>query len=297
MRKAFRDTLAFLVSLSLPIPLWGENKELVQLSAQIQALQNQAFRFQTSVHEGIGLMSNFAASNKEKLDGLEKNIETLQEQMNRQNRLEQEKLDQLLSNIKAMNGAAGDLRITLHNVALLSNKATAETAQIVSQVPSSSESASVLPSNKKTNSTSKGEPKVPERASNENAVLFESALENYRSRDFEVAANQFTKYLKSDSESQTADRAHFYLGQIEFEQKDFEGALEDYTTVANRLSDTKEAATAQYRKALCLLEVGRTDEGVAELHSVASAYPGSAEARQAISKLHSLHSSSTQAPK
>ena len=48
--------------------------------------------------------------------------------------------------------------------------------------------------------------------------------------------------------------ARYLLADIEYEEKDFDSALDDYTAVGPRLSDPAKAARAQYRKASCLME-------------------------------------------
>ena len=113
-------------------------------------------------------------------------------------------------------------------------------------------------------------------------------MDHYAAKDFEIAASEFTKFLKTDRQSDNAINAQFYLAEIEYEEKDFEGALDDYTAVGPRLSDQAKAARAQYRKALCLIEVDRQDEAILELQAVKDRYPHSNEAAQAARKLHTL---------
>ena len=122
------------------------------------------------------------------------------------------------------------------------------------------------------------------------AELYEAAIQHYASKDFEAAENEFTKFLKSDRQSEKAVNARFYLAEVEYQQQDFEGALDDYTEVAPRLSNPSQAATAQYKKALCLLEVERQDEAIRELQAVMERYPRSSEAGRAAKKLRALQS-------
>jgi TolA-binding protein len=118
--------------------------------------------------------------------------------------------------------------------------------------------------------------------------LYRSAMDHYAAKDYEIAATEFTKFLKADRQSENAANAQFYLAEIEYEDKDFEGALDDYTAVGPRLSDQAKAARAQYRKALCLIEVDRQDEAILELQALKERYPHSNEAAQAARKLRTL---------
>ena len=98
-------------------------------------------------------------------------------------------------------------------------------------------------------------------------------MDHYASKDFEIAATEFAKFLKIDHQSENATNARYLLADIEYEAKDFEGALDDYTAVGPRLSDPAKAARAQYRKALCLIEVDRADEAILELQDLRTRYP------------------------
>ena len=110
-------------------------------------------------------------------------------------------------------------------------------------------------------------------------------MDHYASKDFEIAATEFAKFLEIDHRSENATNARYLLADIEYAAKDFEGALDDYTAVGRRLSDPAQAARAQYRKALCLIEVDRADEAILELQDLRTRYPHSAEATQAAKKL------------
>jgi TolA-binding protein len=115
-------------------------------------------------------------------------------------------------------------------------------------------------------------------------------MDHYASKDFEIAATEFAKFLKLDHQSDNATNARYLLAEIEYADKDFEGALDDYTAVGPKLSDPAKSAHAQYRKALCLIEVDREDEAILELQDLKTRYPHSAEASQGARKLHALQS-------
>jgi TolA-binding protein len=119
---------------------------------------------------------------------------------------------------------------------------------------------------------------TPQTESASGIDLYRSAMDHYASKDFEIAAMEFVKFLKVDHQSENATNARYYLAEIEYEAKDFEGVLDDYTAVGPRLSDPAKSARAQYRKALCLIEVDRKDEAILELQDLRTRHPRSGEA-------------------
>lgn len=288
----------------LTTALWGASKEEIQLQVQLQNLSDQLTRIQKSINEGVGLMNNLATRNAETVKNLQGTLNQLREQLGQQVTTGDKQIDKISSQLNALSTSLNDLKgqvdKALQPRAAVSNSVPAQanptgptaTTNPAPAVGSSAAGAPSYTSASTANSAAAALPstenKISPPAPVDKQELYQSAMESYRTKDFEAAALGFTKYLKLDRQSENGVNAQFYLGQIEFEQSDFEGALEDFTSVGPRLSDPAKAATAQYKKALCLLEVERRDEAIPELQEVVQKYPRSPEARLAAKKLRSL---------
>ena len=291
---------------------WAASKEEIQLQVQLQNLLDQLTRIQKSMNEGVGLMNDLATRNADTVKKLQSTLDQLRDQLGHQETANDKQVEKISSQLNTLSTALtemkGQVDKALQPPATNTSAGAGQTppAQAVAPTPvvpaaplpptttPAANSPSSAPVSAPAPDARTASPITTPAANNSQppAVskqeIYESAMESYRSKDYEAAALQFTKYLKVDRQSETAVNAQFYLAQIEFDQSDFEGALEDFTSVGPRLTDNAKAATAQYKKALCLIQVERRDEAIPELKEVVQKYPGSPEARLAAKKLRAL---------
>jgi TolA-binding protein len=282
--------IAAALLLSTPFLLAGD--DLLPLHNQVQDLTDKVSKLQLSLDENIGVMTDLVNRNAETTGRMEHDVKQLQDQTQQQNTSVGAQFGKISSQVTTLQTELGELESRLEAVTqapLAPAASPAQPAPVAAQAPPAQALPVQPPVQTPTAPAPPPEPPPtapPEPASG--ADLYRSAMEHYGAKDFEIAAGEFTKFLKADRQSENAINAQFYLAEIEFEDKDFEGALEDYTAVGPRLSDQAKAARAQYRKALCLIEVDRQDEAILELQAVKDRFPRSNEAVQAAKKLHTL---------
>ena len=256
---------------------------MLPLHNQVQDLTDKVSKLQLSLDENIGVMTDLVNRNAETTSRMEHDVKQLQDQTQQQNTLEGTQLGKISSQVTTLQTELGELEARLEAVTrapLTPAPPQSQSATVSVQAPPVQPPPAQAPP-----------PEPPATAPTEplsGIDLYRSAMDHYAAKDFEIAASEFTKFLKTDRQSDNATNAQFYLAEIEYEEKDFEGALDDYTAVGPRLSDQAKAARAQYRKALCLIEVDRQDEAILELQAVKERYPHSNEAAQAARKLHTL---------
>lgn len=295
-----RNSIQAVLTLALGVMLCGSgmaaDKELIELQTQVQTLQDQLSRLQRSLDENIGVTADRMKRNAENIGKMQQAMQEIQSRLAKQNETAGTTMESISSQVNALQAATGELKGRLEKVM---QKAVMPPVQLQSgpAVPQATASLATPPHSDVQKSQSTQPATVPQSAPpspNNNkqpgteADLYEIAMQHYASKDFESAANEFTKYLKMDRQSSKAVSAQFYLAEIEYQQQDFEGALDDYTDVGPRLTDPSRAATVQYKKALCLLEVERVDEAMRELQSVVERYPSTPEATRAAKKLRAL---------
>lgn len=277
---------------------WGASKEEIQLQVQLQNLSDQLARIQKSVNEGVGLMNSLATRNSDTVKKLQGTLDELRDQVAQQGTTSDKQVEKIALQLNALSTALNEVKAQVDKAlqprAADSNPAPPQTPPAQPAAPMGTSPAAGSPSGAPTPAPTPApvspgpDNKSPQPAPVDKQELYESAMQSYHAKDFEAAALEFTKYLKLDHQSENAVNAQFYLAEIEFDQSDFEGALEDFTSVGPRLTDHAKAATAQYKKALCLLEVERRDEAIPELQEVVQKYPRTPEARLAAKKLRTL---------
>jgi TolA-binding protein len=281
--RFFMRALVIATSFVLSAPFLLAGDDILPLHNQVQDLTDKVSRLQLSLDENIGVMTDLVNRNAETTRSMEHAIVQLQNQTQQQNVLVGTQFGKISSQITTLQTELGELESRLNAVTRTPLTPTAPQTQAAA--------ASVQAPSPQAPPAQPPPPELPPPAPPEPASgidLYRSAMDHYAAKDFEIAATEFTKFLKTDRQSENAANAQFYLAEIEYEDKDFEGALDDYTAVGPRLSDQAKAARAQYRKALCLIEVDRQDEAILELQALKERYPHSNEAAQAARKLRTL---------
>ena len=280
--------LLIAASLLLSAPYLLAGDDLLPLHNQVQDLTDKVSKLQLSLDENIGVLTDLVNRNAETTRSIEHDVEQLQSQTQQQNTSVGAQFGKISSQVTTLQTELGELESRLEAVTrapLTPAASQAQPAAVASQAPPAQAPIVQAPPAQ----APPPEPlPIPQPEPASGVDLYRSAMDHYAAKDFEIAATEFTNFLKTDRQSDNAVNAQFYLAEIEYEEKDFEGALDDYTAVGPRLSDQAKAARAQYRKALCLIEVDRQDEAILELQAVKERYPHSNEAAQAARKLYTL---------
>jgi tol-pal system protein YbgF len=119
-------------------------------------------------------------------------------------------------------------------------------------------------------------------------MLYNSALGDYNAGKNDLAAQEFAQYVQVYGNTDLAGNAQFYLGEIQYRQGNFAGAVDSYNKVLDQFPGGNKGAAAQLKKGYALLELGKRDAAVQELRSLMSRYPKSPEAIQARERLSKL---------
>jgi TolA-binding protein len=94
--------------------------------------------------------------------------------------------------------------------------------------------------------------------------------------------------LKYYGDTDLAANAQFYLGEIDYAQKNYENAVQQYDKVINSYPKSFKIQSAHYKKGVALLDLGHKASGVKELREVVKRYPGTPEERLARAKLKDM---------
>ena len=117
---------------------------------------------------------------------------------------------------------------------------------------------------------------------------FQSGLRDYNAGKYEVAAGEFQDVLHYYPLDDLAGTAQFYLGEIAYQQKNYDEAVNAYNTVLEGFSGNPKAPAAQLHKGLALLALNKKDAGVHELRLLIQRHPRTPEAASARSKLNAM---------
>ena len=112
-------------------------------------------------------------------------------------------------------------------------------------------------------------------------TLYSNGLRDLTSGKYDLAHSEFQDYLKYYGDTDLASNAQFWLGEIAYAQRNYDGAVEEYDKVINNYPRSFKLAPAHLKKGMALLELGQKNSGVKELREVVKRYPGTEEERRA----------------
>jgi len=119
-------------------------------------------------------------------------------------------------------------------------------------------------------------------------VLYSNGLRDNNGNRYDLAKQEFQDYLKYYGDTDLASNAQFYLGEIAYNQGQFQSALDAYNRVIENYPKSFKTASARMRKGFCLAELGQKASAVRELRAVVRLYPGTDEAKRSAAKLKEM---------
>ncbi|HTQ97660.1 MAG TPA: tol-pal system protein YbgF, partial [Candidatus Acidoferrum sp.] len=119
-------------------------------------------------------------------------------------------------------------------------------------------------------------------------TLYSNGLRDLTSGKYDLAHSEFQDYLKYYGDTDLASNAQFWLGEIAYAQKNYDGAVQEYDKVINNYPKSFKLAPAHLKKGMALLELNQKNAGVKELREVVKRYPGTEEERRARAKLKDM---------
>jgi tol-pal system protein YbgF len=119
-------------------------------------------------------------------------------------------------------------------------------------------------------------------------TLYSNGLRDLTGGKYDLAKSEFQDYLKYYGDTDLASNAQFWLGEIAYAQKDYEGAVQAYDKVINNYPKSFKLVPAHLKKGMALLELGQKNSGIKELREIVKRYPGTEEERRARAKLKDM---------
>ena len=251
-------------------PAWGVSKEMVQLQTQVQQLQEQMTAMQRSFDERMGVMNNLVQTNSDAMNKLVASLTALETTLQKQQTDAGAKSDQLSGQIQALNDTLDELKVRLAKV----------TKQLEDMQAAQQSLAAQQATNQAAADAAKNAP-PPD-------VLYNNALRDYNGGKPDIAAQEFSDYVKFYPNTDLAGNSYFYLGEIQFKNGNYQQAVQSYDQVLQNFPSGNKAASAQLKKGFALVEGGKQDDGVTELRHLIQRYPHSPEALQARDRLRKL---------
>jgi tol-pal system protein YbgF len=256
-------------------PAWGVNKEMVQLQTQVQQLQEQMTAMQRSFDERMGVMKNLVEQDTDAVNKVANALNGLQATLQKQQTEGGSKSDQLSGQIQALNDTMDEIKVRL-----------AKVTKQLEDMQAAQQSLGAQQAQQQAQQQAMKDAPPPD-------VLYNNAVRDYTGGKSDLASQEFSEYLKFYPNTDLAGNCYFYLGEIQFRAANYQQAVQSYDQVLQNFPSGNKAASAQLKKGFALVELGKQDDGVAELRHVIQRYPHSPEALQARERLRKLGVGST----
>jgi tol-pal system protein YbgF len=251
-------------------PVSGANKDMVQLQTQVQQLQEQMTAMQRGFDERMGVMKNLVETDTDAVNKLVSALNGLQTTLAKQQGDTGSKTDQLSGQIQSLNDSLDELKARLSKVSKqLEDMQGAQQSLAAQQATQQAAQQAVA-------------------AAPPPDVLYNNAQRDYNGGNNDLALQEFSDYLKFYPNTDLAGNCYFYVGEIQFRQANYQQAAQSYDQVLQNFPSGSKAASAQLKKGFALIELGKQDDGVAELRHVIQRYPHAPEALQARDRLRKL---------
>jgi len=113
----------------------------------------------------------------------------------------------------------------------------------------------------------------------------QAGVRDYNAGRYQVAQGEFQDVVHFYPLDDVAGTAQFYLGEIAYQQKDYDTAINDYNALLEGFSGNAKVPAAQLHKGFALIAQDKREEGIHELRSLIQRHPQTPEARAARTKL------------
>jgi TolA-binding protein len=150
----------------------------------------------------------------------------------------------------------------------------------VIQTPSAPPPSSTSPSSPGPGAASNEPPAIPA------AQLYANALRDQHSGKVDLAAQEFSDYLRWYGDTSLAPNAQFYIAMIHYAQGDYDTALKEFDTVLEKYPEktNNKIPDSLYYKGMSLVKLGRRTQGADEFLELLKRFPNHDLARQACSQ-------------
>ena len=266
-----------------PRPAHAVSKEIIQLQTQVQQLLDMVQRLQSTMDTRFGVLQNLAQQTADQATQMSAAVNTLQQKLNGQNEALSGKVDGVSGQMQSLNDSVDELKARIAKLDKAIQDLQTQLQNIQTPPAGATPSGAAAPAG--------GAVPPGGQAMNQAPPLQETlqgGLRDYNAGKYQVAQAEFQDVLHYYPLDDQAGTAQFYLGEIAYQQKQYDEAVTAYNAVLEGFSGNAKAPAAQLHKGLALLDLNKRDAGVRELRLLIQRYPRSPEAGAARSKLNGM---------
>ncbi len=298
MKNGIRAAVIVAMLLVSPVftsPAHATSKDMVELQTQVQQLMDAVQRLQSTMDTKFGVLQHLVEQAADNSNQMNASISALQLKITAQHDALNGKLDTASGQAQSVNDSLDELKTRIEKLdkQLLDmqnqlQSIQSQQAALTAPVTGVATPTSATPA---TSSPTSTQPAAAAPVNNPAPPLqetFQAGLRDYNAAHYTIAESEFNDVIHYYPQDDLAGNAEFYLGEINYRQKNYDGAVKHYTVVLEKFGGNSNAAAAQLHKGFALIALKKRDAGVRELHLLIQRHPQSPEADQARIRLDAL---------
>ena len=273
------------------VPAHAVSKEIVELQTQVQQLLNMMQTIQSTLDTKFGVVQHLAEQTADAANQMTVTVNNLQKQLETQTQAANTRTETISGQVQALNDSVDELKTRIAKLDKTIQDLQTQIQQIQSQ-PAQPSAPGALPGVAPANG------QLPQGATTPGAApaaqappleeTYQAGVRDFSAGRYPVSAGEFEDVVHYYPLDDLAGSAKFYLGEIAFQQQNYDEAVNDYNAVLEGFSGNAKAPAAQLHKGFALLAMSKKDAGVRELRSLIQRHPQTPEARAARSKLNGM---------
>jgi TolA-binding protein len=291
---------------SAAMPAHAVSKETVELQTEVQQLLDAVQRLQSTLDARMGVLEHLAQQSADQATQVTAAMSTLQQKINSQNDSASAKLDAVSGQTQTLNDSVDELKARIAKLDktvqdLQAQLQAMQAAQAQMQAgtggqtgtgPGASGPGGAGPgigaANPNGTAPGTGAGEAPAQQAPPLQETLQAGERDYNAGRYQVAQGEFQDVVHFYPLDDVAGTAQFYLGEIAYQQKDYQTAISDYNAVLEGFSGNAKAAAAQLHKGFALIAMDKREEGEHELRSLIQRHPQTPEARAARARLTAM---------
>ncbi len=117
---------------------------------------------------------------------------------------------------------------------------------------------------------------------------YTDAVRDMQTNKIDLAYQEFQQYLTYFPNTERAANAQYYIGEIDYNRGDYNGAVQAFDAVLERYPDNPKTPDAHLMKGMALLKANQRNRAVQEFRMLVSNYPHTNDAQKAQQELRQL---------
>jgi tol-pal system protein YbgF len=229
-----------------------QQKELTEVRNSYEKFNKTVQQNQAKLKSDLDQENNDQKVMAEKLDGIKDEISRLSQ------RMDDLEIKITRTGTTSSAGSPGVISAAIVSPPVLSEAATATGTASLPSLTTVSKAEVVLP----------GKVVSP-------SDLYQAAYNDYMSRNYDLAIQGFSDYLKKYAQTELSPSAQYWIGECYYSKAEFDKATREFDKVAKLYPRSAKVPAAKLKSAFSLYELNKKNEAAQLLEEIIDEYPSS----------------------